>query len=96
MAFARRPQVFCNFKCINFVGLPPDPLVPVSVEFSVMEGAEWHGEFVRDLSSESSRLSEFEVMRMRPVSAADQAGLRGNKGEVTKVASPQWLGNSQG
>ena len=61
---------------------PPHPLIPIRVEFPVVRGAEWDRKLIRDLAPECCWLGELQVMRVRAVAPADQAGLGGDKGEV--------------
>ena len=66
------------------------------VELPVVEGAEGDGELVRDLAPEGGGLRELQVMGVGAVAAADQAGLRGDEGEVPEVADAAGLGEGQG
>jgi hypothetical protein len=58
---------------------PPGLLVGDAVNGTVMESAERDGELVTDLESQSARLHEPEMVRIRWFAAADQAGMLGHK-----------------
>ena len=45
----------------------------MTVKLPVVNGAEWHGELIRDLPPQCCGLGELEVVRVGPVAAADQA-----------------------
>lgn len=90
------PELSSDSKCVNTPLRPPDPLIAVAVKFAVVDRAERNGELVRDLPTQCCRLRELQVMRVRPVPAADQTGLRGDEGEVARVADAAGLGECEG
>ena len=84
-----RPQALGDFERIDVSihRLPPSRFIAGSMELPVMSAAEWHREFVADFAAERHRLRKFQVMRIGRLSAAEQAGLGGNKFEVRLVAA---------
>ena len=69
------PQLLGNRQWIDLALLPPSPLVAGRVIFTVVDGAQGHGEFIAHFEGDSLRLSVANVMRMGGGAAADQAWL---------------------
>jgi hypothetical protein len=60
----------------------------------MMNGAEWHGEFIAHLNGEATRLRKSEMMRVLMLSSADQAGLSSDEFEMFFVATASFFGNN--
>lgn len=73
MGFA--PKVPRNGQGIDAVAVPPVPLIAGGMIFGVMDGAEWHGEFVAHFKGYAFRLCVADVMGMRRGAPTDEAGL---------------------
>lgn len=67
------PQFLGDLQGVDAVRLPPDTSVAMTVKLPVVNGAEWHGELIRDLPPQCCGLGKLEVVRVGPVAAADQA-----------------------
>ena len=65
---------------------PPGALVARLVQGIVMAVAQRHGELIRHLEPQGTRLCEANVMRLGGATAAHQARLVGNEGEVSSIA----------
>lgn len=89
------PKFLSDCESINFVALPPDTLIALPMEFPMVHRAQGHGKLVRDLPYEGRGLRELQVMSMRAVPSADQAGLRGHEGAMARVALPARLGTRE-
>ena len=61
----------------------------------MVAAAKWHRKLVADFQSNGSGLGKAQVMRIRGLSAADQARLRCDKLEMRLVASPLGFANSE-
>lgn len=59
------PELRRNGQRVDPLCRPPDALIAMLVELAVVDGAERHGELVRDLSSERGRLASPALTRMR-------------------------------
>ncbi len=70
------------------MALPEQPLVTTVVQLAVMQGAERHRPFIAGLEPAGTWLNISEVMGLGGLTAADQAGLRGDDAEVVLVANP--------
>lgn len=65
------------------------------VTLLVVAEAERHGKLVRDLAPKCRRLGELQLMCVRVVTAADEAGFGRDEGEVARVSDPACLGECQ-
>jgi hypothetical protein len=74
---------------------PPCSLVTVAVNLTMMTPAERDGELVAHFETEGSGLRKPQVMWIRWLTPADEAGLRGNKPQMGFVTQPFGLGNGQ-
>ena len=72
----------CDTQRVDPLSRPPHTLIAVRVEFPMVRGAERDGKLIRDLAPQRSRLGELQVVRVRSVPPADQAGFGGDEGEV--------------
>ena len=73
------PQLGRNGERIDFPLLPPPPLVSGGVNFTVVDNAQRHCEFIAHFERNSFRLSVANVMRLRGDTATNQACLAGYK-----------------
>ena len=76
------PQLGGGFDRIDAGVLPPGCFVADAVDEPVMDAAERDREFVAGLAAKRPRLQMPEVMRVRWLAAADQAGLLGDMAKV--------------
>src|SRR4051794_31579280 len=65
---------------------PPGFLVAAVVQLAMMRAAQRDGELVADLTTESSGLSEAEVMGVARLPPAHQAGLCGDIRQMIRIA----------
>ena len=65
------------------------------MQLPMMTAAERYGELVADLETQRSGLCKPQVMRIRWLPAADQAGLRGHESQMGFVAQPFGLGDGE-
>jgi hypothetical protein len=75
--------------------LPPSHLIAGLMQLPMMTSAEGHGELVAHFETEGSGLRKPQVMWIRWLTPADEAGLRGNKPQMGFVTQPFGLGNGQ-
>src|SRR3984893_15558549 len=71
---------------IDAGGLPPGAFVARAMRGPVMHAAERDREFIADLPAERPWLHVSEMMRVRWLAAANEAGLSGDKAQVLPVA----------
>ena len=86
------PQFERNGQRIDADADPPRGLVPVTVQFAVMEPADGDRVLVADLSPEGSGLGEAEMMRFGRAASAYNARLPSNELAVLLVAQANRLG----
>ena len=90
MSTSLLPELLGDRGGINLECGPPSFLVTPGVQGAMVQAAERHRELVADLPAQSAWLREAQVMCVRGLPAAHQAGLRGHKGQVVLVpASPR-------
>ena len=78
--------------CRNDTGsAPPGGLIAAAVHLAMMTPAQRHGELIADLPAERSALYKTEVVSVRRLPSADQAGARTNKLDVIAVTDPPRL-----
>ena len=70
-------------------------LVTGSMHLAMMHPAKWYGVLVTNLASERTGLSEAEMMGIRRLAPADQAGVGGDELEVLFVAIASRLADRQ-
>ena len=75
--------------------IPPCGFVAVTMDLAVMAPAEWHREFVAHLAAERAALGKAEVMRIRRLTAANQARLLGDVSDVLAVTDAARFGQRQ-
>src|SRR5215831_8869427 len=75
--------------------LPPCSLVACAMNRAVVDAAEWHREFIAGLTAERPWLHVSKMMRVRWLSAANEAGLSGDKAQVLPVAIAPRRGNCE-
>jgi len=71
---------------IDLLLFPPGTLIALSVQFTVVQSADWDGEPVVDFPPHRQLLGELDVVRIRWGSATDQTGLRGHELQMLAVA----------
>jgi hypothetical protein len=89
------PKTLGNLHCVDFQILPPGNLVAGLMQLPMMTAAERNSELVADFETERSGLGKPQVVWVRRLPAADQAGLRGDESQMGFVANPFGLGNGQ-
>ncbi len=57
---------------------------------AVMDTAEWYGEFIARLTAKRARLHEPQVMRIRRLTGAQEAGLERDVAKMLLVAVATW------
>src|SRR4051794_6871736 len=87
LCLAPPPKIGCHGKRINGLIFPPRDLVAGLVQQPVMQRTQRHGVFVRDFPAHRPRLCEAQMMRLRPVAAADEAGLSSNEPQMRLVSN---------
>jgi hypothetical protein len=65
------------------------------MQLPMMTAAEGYGEFVADFETQRSGLDKPQVVWVRRLPSADQAGLRGDESQVCFVANPFGLGDGE-
>ena len=63
---------------------------------TMMDPAQWYGEFIAGLAAECARLQITKMMRVRRPATTDQAWLLGDRAKVLPVTITPWCGNSEG
>ena len=89
------PKPLGDFEGIYLQILPPGHFIAGLMKLPMMTAAERHGELIADFETQGSWLGKPQVMRIGRLSAADEAGLRGHKSQMSFVAQPFRLGNGQ-
>ena len=85
------PERTGDFTRVDANPLPPRPFVADTMNRAMMDPAQRHRELVADLTADCAVLCEAQVMRIRGLAAANQAGLLSNKSDVVLVADPARL-----
>jgi hypothetical protein len=89
------PTFICTRAFPKFAGdldrvdaslLPPCSLVACAMNRAVMDSAEGHREFIAGLTAERPWLQVSKMMRVRWLTAANEAGLSGDKAQVLPIA----------
>ncbi len=75
--------------------LPPSGFIATAMDLSVMAAAERYGELIAHLAPERAVLREPQVVGIRWSSAANQAGLLGNRFDVVSLPNPARLREGQ-
>ena len=75
MLGAFSPQAFGHRERINFMFLPPQPLIAGCMVLLMVNGTERYGEFVADLEPKAPGLGEADVMGVER-----EGGERGGRG----------------
>src|SRR2546421_3454718 len=85
--FARGgPELASDLDGIDAGGAPPGSFVTGAMGGTVMDAAERHREFIAGLAAECAWLHVAQVMGVRWLAAADEAGLPHNKAQVLPIA----------
>ena len=86
MPDAVRPQLLGHFEWVDSLGHPPAPLIAHAVQCIVMHRAQGDGKFVTYFLAKTSPLRKTDVVCVRGLATADQAGLEGNELEMRLAA----------
>ena len=89
------PQALCHCERVDFPLLPPQPLIAGCVVLLMVDGAEGYREFIADLEPKTPRLREADVMGVARRSAANKAGLLGDKAQMLLGANPFWFADGE-
>jgi hypothetical protein len=89
------PEFPCDLERIDTNLLPPTWLIAGPMDRSVMRPTKRDCEFIAHFASERPGLSKAQVMGIRRLAAADQAGLRGDEPQVLLVAVAPGFGNGE-
>jgi hypothetical protein len=89
------PKLTGDLDRVNAGLLPPGSLIARAMHRAVMRAAERDGEFVARLAAERARLEESEVMRIRWLAGAEEAGLLGHEPKMLLVAVAAQRANCQ-
>src|SRR6476659_9525308 len=92
-AFA--PQAFGHRERINFMFLPPQPLIAGGMVLLMVDGAERDCEFVADLEPKALGLGKSDVMRMARRSPTNKTGLLGHKAQMLLGSDPLWFADGK-
>ena len=68
--------------------LPPCRFLATAMDFAMMTAAERNGEFIADLAAECLALHKSGVMGICRPSAANQAGMLGDKSDMIPITDP--------
>jgi hypothetical protein len=82
------PKLFCARECINPGLFPPTEFVTDPVRFAMVSPAKGDNKFIADFASERSRLGESQVVRIRGLSSAYQAGAMAYPFDVHFISEP--------
>ena len=74
-----RPKFVGNAYRLDAELRPPSHFIAGPMQVAMMRAAERHREFIADLEAKASRLREAQVMGVRRLAPANDAGLRGDK-----------------
>ena len=77
-------------------GFPPGGFVAAAVNLAMMSPAQRHRELIADLAPQGSALREAQMMGIRRLPAANEAGLLRHISDVVAVTNPAWLRQRQG
>lgn len=88
---ARPPKSEGSLKRVQSCFLPPDVFISVPMQFAMVCATYRHGELVTHLASQSSELSEPDVMGVRRRASAYEARLCRDKPEVLLIADSSRL-----
>jgi hypothetical protein len=83
-----QPQLQGNRHRVNTLLFPPAMLGGATVQVAVMEGAERYDIFVADFLTKASTLGEAEMMGMRGLPIADEAGKFSHMSQMAFVTDP--------
>ena len=89
------PQLGGGLDRIDAGVLPPGCLVADAMDQPMMDTAERDRELVAGLAAKRPRLQVAQVMRVRGLAAADQAGLLGDVTKMLAVAIAPWRRNGE-
>jgi hypothetical protein len=89
------PELAGRLHRINVGFRPPGGFIAHPVHQPMMDSTERDREFVAHLAAERARLREAEMMWIRWLAAADEAGLGGDETKVRLVAIAPGLGDRQ-
>ena len=90
-----QPQRAGSNGRINASIFPPSDFIATAMDLAMMAAAQRHGELIADLAPERWVLREAQVVSIRGLPAANQAGLLGNCLDVGSVAKAARLRDSQ-
>ena len=76
------PQAGGHCERVDFVLLPPQPLIAGCVVLLMVDGAERYREFIADLEPEAPGLGEANVMGVARRSPANETGLLCDKAQM--------------
>ena len=93
MLGAFSPQAFGHRERINFMFLPPLPLIARGMVLLMVNGAEGYREFVAGLEPKTPRLGKTDVMRMARRSPTNKTGLLGDVAQMLPGSDPLWFAN---
>ena len=85
------PKPLGSWQGINFEALPPGHFIASLMQLPMMTAAERHGELVADLETEAAGLRKPQVMRVRRLPPAYEAGVRRHKPQVRLLPDSLWL-----
>ena len=95
MLGAFSPQAFGHRQRINFMFLPPLPLIARGIVLLMVNGAEGYREFVADLEPKTPRLGKTDVMRMARRSPTNKTGLLGDVAQMLLGSDPLWFADGK-
>jgi hypothetical protein len=84
----QRPGHSCR---INRKPPPPFGLVAATMSLAMVPSAQWDGKFIACFAPQSPALGKAQVVGVRGLPAADQAGPLSDRPDVLPVAHPAWL-----
>ena len=89
------PKLASDVDRVNAGLLPPGFFVTGAMHGAVMRAAERDGKFIACFAAERARLHKSDVMRIRGLAAAQEAGLLHHKAEVVPVAIAPRCGKNE-
>ena len=83
-------------RLFNVIRRPKRAFVATLMQQFMVGVTERNCELVGDFEGQGARLGETQVVRLRRLAAADEARLRGDKGEVGAIADTFLFGEEKG
>jgi hypothetical protein len=90
-----KPQRPGHRRRLNRKPPPPFGLVAATMSLAMMSATQGDGELIADLAAEGAALGKAQVVGVRGLAAADQAGALDDRPDMVAVANPARLGQGE-